>query len=121
MALVIQIILSSTGDIAYLKGENQIIFDIDEARRFSSHENAANFLREAYQKYQLSELGKMSTIEAEGKEDKGCFVATACFGDIHHPVVVDFRTYRDNVLAQNAWGQLFIKTYYNLAQDYHFS
>jgi hypothetical protein len=43
-----------------------------------------------------------------------CFVVTAVYGDINHPVVQDFRFFRDNTLVSYSLGKLFIKIYYKL-------
>lgn len=41
-----------------------------------------------------------------------CFVATATLGDYDHPIVMDLRKYRDEVLEQRVFGRLFIRFYY---------
>ncbi len=43
-----------------------------------------------------------------------CFVVTAVYGNINHPVVQDFRFFRDNTLVSYSLGKLFIKIYYKL-------
>jgi hypothetical protein len=35
-------------------------------------------------------------------------------GDINHPVVVDFRRYRDEVLLNTYFGRVFINIYYRI-------
>jgi uncharacterized tellurite resistance protein B-like protein len=44
----------------------------------------------------------------------GCFVATATLGDYDHPVVLDLRFFRDQVLSKSVIGKLFIKFYYKI-------
>lgn len=44
--------------------------------------------------------------------DEGCFIATAVYGDYEHPDVMRLRAFRDAVLTENAFGRLFIRTYY---------
>lgn len=46
------------------------------------------------------------------KATSGCFVATAVFGDYDHPIVKDFRYFRDNYLNKYSSGKQFIKIYY---------
>lgn len=46
---------------------------------------------------------------------EGCFIATACYGDYDAYEVIVLRKYRDNVLAPNIGGRLFIKLYYQLS------
>lgn len=50
-------------------------------------------------------LGRMMT---GGK----CFVATACYGDPEHPVVITLRRFRDEVLRRHAIGRSFVAWYY---------
>lgn len=50
-----------------------------------------------------------------GGTEKGgfCFIATAAFGSYWHPLVSSLRRFRDQVLAQSAWGRDFISFYYS--------
>ena len=42
----------------------------------------------------------------------GCFIATACYGDYNHPVVIELRQFRDEILQPAKSGQVFIHWYY---------
>lgn len=42
----------------------------------------------------------------------GCYIATAVYGSYDCPEVWTLRRFRDNKLATNFWGTLFIKLYY---------
>ena len=53
------------------------------------------------------------TVSRRTESKKFCFVATACFDDIDHPVVSDLRAFRDERLEKNAWGRSFISWYYD--------
>ena len=53
------------------------------------------------------ERGKQTT--------KGCFVATAAFGDYNAPEVVYLSTFRDESLSQSLLGRGFIRTYYAIS------
>lgn len=44
--------------------------------------------------------------------NNGCFVITAAMGDENHPVVNDFRKFRDDYLINNTLGKLFVDFYY---------
>jgi hypothetical protein len=44
--------------------------------------------------------------------NKGCYIATACYGDFNSPQVIAFRNFRDNYLLKNIIGVSFIKFYY---------
>ena len=43
---------------------------------------------------------------------KGCFIATACYGDYESAEVKEFRIYRDNVLLKNKTGRILVEVYY---------
>ena len=43
---------------------------------------------------------------------KGCFIATAVYGDINAPEVISLRRWRDRVLSTNVLGRLAIEFYY---------
>jgi hypothetical protein len=53
-----------------------------------------------------------SEAKANGEEKKGCFIATAVYGDYHHPIVIDLRSFRDKWLNKQSWGKNFIFSYY---------
>lgn len=43
-----------------------------------------------------------------------CFIITATMGDINHPIVNDFRIYRDSKLLKTFGGRIFISLYYKI-------
>jgi hypothetical protein len=51
----------------------------------------------------------------EKKKDKGCFIATACYGDFNAPEVVTLRNYRDTYLNQSFLGRFLINVYYSFS------
>lgn len=53
-------------------------------------------------------------LPARKSRKNGCFVLTACFGNQEHPVVVDFRRFRDDYLLKHAPGRLMINFYYRI-------
>jgi hypothetical protein len=50
-------------------------------------------------------------MRIESKSGATCFVATAAYGDLHHPEVRFLRWYRDNVLVHSAVGRGFTRVY----------
>jgi len=46
------------------------------------------------------------------KPSDGCFIATAVYQNANHPVVKDFRLFRDNWMIKNYFGRIFIRFYY---------
>ncbi len=53
-------------------------------------------------------------IDDSFKSNSNCFIVTTTMGDLNHPVVVDFRRYRDEVLLNTFFGRVFIDTYYRI-------
>lgn len=49
---------------------------------------------------------------ASSSTKSGCFVATACYGDCDHPVVMELRQFRDDCLEASTAGQKFVRWYY---------
>ena len=45
-------------------------------------------------------------------KDDNCFIATACYGNLDAPEVIQLRIYRDKTLCKFFLGRLFIKFYY---------
>jgi len=67
----------------------------------------------------MSQEGKKQYTEAitsetkkPSKEEKGCIIATAVYGNAAAPEVIRFRLIRDNVLSRSVLGRIFIKAYY---------
>ena len=50
-----------------------------------------------------------------GRKKNGCYVATAIYGSYDCPEVWTLRRYRDNHLAKNLLGRLFIEMYYSVS------
>jgi len=48
---------------------------------------------------------------------KGCFIATACFGDYNSSEVIILRKYRDEVLSKYLVGRYFISFYYRISPE----
>lgn len=55
---------------------------------------------------------KKTQVKAKQESSSSCFVVTATMGDINHPVVTNFRRYRDEHLLTNFWGSVFVRIYY---------
>jgi len=56
------------------------------------------------------DLPKVKIVKYTNKE--GCFVITAAYGNENHPIVLDFRKYRDIHIKGKRWGDFFITKYY---------
>ena len=44
-----------------------------------------------------------------------CFIATATYGTVYHPLVSNLRAFRDNVLIPFKWGKRFVSFYYQFS------
>lgn len=55
------------------------------------------------------------TDNKKKSKKKGCYVATSVYGSYDCPQVWTLRRFRDNVLAKNIFGRLFICTYYAIS------
>lgn len=51
----------------------------------------------------------------QGNKKKGCFVATACYGNYDAPEVLVLRHFRDSRLMTSGTGRLLVKLYYFLS------
>jgi hypothetical protein len=82
--------------------------------KYIRHGSAAGIANFIYFSNFIDEKFLLSKLLPDVVSDTKCFVVTATMGDINHPVVNDFRTYRDNVLNDNFLGRLFISIYYTI-------
>ena len=48
-------------------------------------------------------------------EKKGCYIATAVYGDYNAPQVLVLRKFRDERLCKSRFGRVFIKIYYSIS------
>jgi tetratricopeptide (TPR) repeat protein len=98
------------------KQMDQKVLDLCKAGKFTE---AINYKRtkshisfEASKKY-VEDLCAHHAIEIpEEKSSKKCFVITATMGDPNHPIVEEFRKYRDAHLLTNKPGQILVRFYY---------
>lgn len=51
---------------------------------------------------------------SNSNSSSNCFVVTATMGDVNHPIVNDFRTFRDEHLLTNYLGKHFVSLYYKI-------
>ncbi len=122
---------TTTTKMAELKKE------LDERKRiFSSGENIDDalhkILREGFVRGAVNHYKTTMKVSQETAEEyvekfivdnnltdkvkrKGCFVATACYGDYNSPEVKILRHYRDSNLLKSYYGKVFVQTYYILS------
>jgi hypothetical protein len=71
--------------------------------------------KNSYDRRPLYVNGNNVIDELIEKVEKGCYIATAVYGDYDAPQVFVLRHFRDNTLAKSTVGRLIIKTYYHLS------
>lgn len=76
-----------------------------KTKRSVSQEEAANYVEELIIKHNLGDKVKR----------KGCFVATACYGDYDAPEVMVLRQFRDDRLLKTIFGRIFVNIYYSIS------
>lgn len=88
----------------------------EQYRELDLYEMRGKFLNGETFSHRLYYKEKMD-FDANGyhyrESSQSCFVTTAAFGDSNHPMVVEFRNFRDNRLSHTAFGRKFIQ-WYNL-------
>ncbi len=67
------------------------------------------------EKFLTSHWTKKTPVIPEEKEERGCFIATACYGDYDHPNVQVLRQFRDNVMSKSRVGKALISVYYKIS------
>lgn len=69
-------------------------------------------MKEEEQKEKEAEAQKVKPASSESSSS--CFVITATMGDLYHPIVDEFRAYRDRKLLTNEFGKAFVSFYYKV-------
>jgi hypothetical protein len=55
---------------------------------------------------------KIDLTKSTSQKDSRCFVVTAVTGDVNHPIVEEFREFRDDYLLKYNFGIYFVSKYY---------
>ena len=71
------------------------------------------YLKEMEEEEKEEEAQKAKPI-TNGDSSSSCFVITATMGDPYHPIVDEFRSYRDRKLLTNEFGKAFVSFYYKV-------
>lgn len=69
--------------------------------------NITQSIRDAYE--------KRNSPKQNSSSGKGCFIATACYGDYDAPQVLLFRRFRDESLLSSGLGRKMVDLYYWLS------
>lgn len=84
---------------------------MNNRRVYVSHEGYAIMQKEDEEEYEKI-MGHPKPQKSASRGKSGCYIATACYGNEFAPEVLHLKLFRDNILAKNYFGRLFIKTYY---------
>lgn len=82
---------------------------------FTDSENREKYIIKPDGKIEGPEPYTPKGAEAYTPNSDGCYVATAVYGSYDCPQVWTLRRYRDNQLAKNRYGRLFIHIYYAIS------
>jgi len=58
------------------------------------------------------------TSSSSSSSSDGCFIATAVYQNANHPIVNDFRLFRDTYMVGNNFGKYFIRNYYKYSPNF---
>lgn len=119
---------SCEGELNYeeslkFKGFYNGVFDPEfSSEELTKHALEGNKRTDELEKEFEEDLKKMEEEEKETQKVKPtassdssrCFIITATMGDPHHPIVDEFRAYRDRKLLTNQLGKAFVSFYYKV-------
>jgi hypothetical protein len=95
----------------------------EEKQRLITEENILRKHKKFYVDYLLgriimdkdkNKLTSLNTIDNNVNEKSNCFIVSTTMGDVNHPVVIDYRRFRDEVLLNSFFGRHFIEFYYKI-------
>lgn len=97
-----------------------IIYDLDETKTYYFVVRAfdTNGLESADSNEVILNEGipvnqfPIDNISSDGRNDIGCFIATAAYGSLIEPHVKILRDFRDEILLNNSLGKGFVQAYY---------
>ena len=94
---------------------------LDNAEKFLK-ENNPGYVTVSEEEKRAQEQREREKAAQEEQEaaasKKGCFIATAVYGDYCAPEVMALRGFRDNTLQNSPLGRLFIKCYYAVSPPF---
>lgn len=108
-------------DLVEKEGYNFSLFFLE-----NNTEKSIDVIVESFYAEQFHEFLKLNwnskvpkkPIKETKKTNEGCFIATACYNDYDHPIVLHLRTFRDVYLSDKKWGRTFISFYYHHSPKY---
>lgn len=103
LTALLQIVISTGND----PDQNYLFRNIADTIGFNT-EKLSNIIEEENKKV-TAELEQKKSATTENSD---CFVVTATLGDVSHPILKDYREFRDQKLVNYFSGRIFIRMYY---------
>jgi hypothetical protein len=97
-------------DLVILKGFYNGLFDPE----FMKDELLEQVEADLAAKRKEEEEKEMKKNRIEAHSSSNCFIITATMGNPYHPIVYEFRSYRDRKLLTNTFGKAFVSIYYKV-------
>jgi len=97
-------------DPEFMKDELLEQIEIEEAEEQRKVEERKREVEER----KKNEAQAQKVKQASSGSSSSCFVITATMGDPYHPIVDEFRSYRDRKLLTNEFGKAFVSFYYKV-------
>lgn len=97
---------------------NQIYQSQNELSIYQKYYPILKELKPTTEYKQIDSLDKLKEEKKASEKPQpkgGCYIATSVFNSYDCPEVWTLRRFRDNILASNLFGRLFIKTYYYIS------
>lgn len=101
------------GTVGYTDYEFKVLSPISASEILKNAEEGEYYSKFYYERERLKSAGKIKTNTSANKNSSGgCYVATCVYGSYDCPPVWTLRRFRDDILAHNVFGRLFIRFYY---------
>lgn len=82
------------------------------ANKSNSNESLLYVLQKVQASTGQVDGNSVSAVESSGGGGGGCFIATAAYGSLYHPIVKDLVLFRDQILLNSRYGSKFVELYY---------
>lgn len=105
LTALLQIVISTGNDL----DQNYLLRNIADTIGFNT-EKLSRIIDEENKKV-TAEIEKQKGTSTDSSD---CFVVTATLGDVNHPILRDYREFRDNKLVNYLTGRIFIRIYYKV-------
>ena len=106
---------SYKGNTGYTDYEFSVLSDLSQEEVLETARMETYHSKFFLERQKIQNVQKSAPAKTSEKKSGGCYVATCVYGSYDCPPVWTLRRFRDDVLAQNPFGQSFIKLYYSIS------